>query len=817
MIPDSALPVWTVRPDWKNGILERLEWLTDVIKSDYGTEQARALRLSPRRTFEVGFLLTDQERVLVDLWLHRMGSTEFMVPLWHDHAILDSTVGIGAAVLSCDTRYREFEVGGFALVVGADAFSCDRLPITAISDTQIVVGGGGVTRSYAAGTAIHPLRRARIADESAVPALTSRVGQGTLKFELNQANDLADEGVWAATYAGYPIILDEPNRREDLALNYQRNRITIDNEVGLREIGDDAGRAFTIQKHLTLLVGREEHHAFRQMIYRLRGQQGRVWIPTFNDDVELARDRLAYEALLDIKQIGYGYTGGAVGGRQHILIGNVGHKIVGTAAAPTSDEERLTLAAPLGADIAAGAFGSFMDTCRLASDAVEIQHVTDSDGVGEATLSFRSFRDERTTPEPIERPIPLADMNSDICGAEASSVCCWEFEYTPVIFSSYANSIVLRYEGVNGDIRSGYTSGFGGFGVIPGPGGKYRDCRFQNSASGVINTFISEAAHASPIADEKFYFYQDGSLGFGSPSPFSTTIVNDYGEVEPAIPVEQCGTLRIRRVRVTENSLRPDVPQRIFADSYPTILAADDWQEVPVQTVASGVRQAGIYYYRDVVVDKGVCPGEVVASNGLDGNGPFSMGFRFDFPASGAVAAPPDPGIIFPGGQPLLHLDWTWDFVATDNMGYGGHWRVSGEYGHTVVQQWPGDILPDVETFTATATLLSGSNPAGMVIDCAATYSPSGIVVVLSSTSHLRLRPSAYSLSMSGGFGPGWDSFAAAAPVALSGKPALNTSIPAGDAYWYTTLSGSGIWHGTGTTYQISSENTLMFNPDLYL
>jgi hypothetical protein len=42
-------------PNWKNGITETLEWLSDVLRNSYGAEQVRALRLSPRRTFEVTF------------------------------------------------------------------------------------------------------------------------------------------------------------------------------------------------------------------------------------------------------------------------------------------------------------------------------------------------------------------------------------------------------------------------------------------------------------------------------------------------------------------------------------------------------------------------------------------------------------------------------------------------------------------------------------------------------------------------------------------------------------------------------------------
>jgi hypothetical protein len=238
---------------------------------------------------------------------------------------------------------------------------------------------------------------------------------------LNQVNDLSDEGAWDVVFGSYPVILEEPNRRENIKVTFDLETETIDNDVGLRQLEDDAGRAFTLQTHLMMLSGRPEQWAFRQMLYRLRGQQGAVWLPSFNDDLELSRDRLAADALLDIKKIGYGYTGGVIDGRQYLLInGSIAREITALGAAPSATEERLMLDSALGVALPTGTTASFMDTCRLATDSVQINHITDSDGVAESSLSFRSFRDERTAPDPIDYPIPAAAKGVDYCGGPAA-------------------------------------------------------------------------------------------------------------------------------------------------------------------------------------------------------------------------------------------------------------------------------------------------------------------------------------------------------------------------------------------------------------
>jgi hypothetical protein len=429
MTADIDLPVWTITPNWAQGITETLSWLTDVLASTNGTEQRRALRLSPRRMFEMSFALIDQERSLFDLWLHRLGSQEFMVPLFHDAGRLSDSIAVGATAIPFDTTYREFGVGDLAVIVGPDAFTFDKVSIEAIAADGITVTAGGVTRDWLAGTRIHALRRSRISDESLLSALTSRAGQATLQFQLNQANDIADEGEWVDTYGDYPLIATPPNRRDSLDLTFNRNSLLLDNDHGLRTLNDDAGRAFTLQIDNRMMKGREEHWAFRQMLYRLRGQQAAVWLPTFNRDLEVARDCLAASSNLDIKQIGYAYTGGAISGRQHIRLGSVMCKVTGTGAPVGLGEEHLNLAAPLGEDVPAGTFGMFMDTCRLATDDIEILHHTDTDGAAECNLSFRSFVDARAIVDPIDYPLPDADYSDTMCGTPAEDGCVPDFAH----------------------------------------------------------------------------------------------------------------------------------------------------------------------------------------------------------------------------------------------------------------------------------------------------------------------------------------------------------------------------------------------------
>jgi len=411
-----TLPIWTFRPNWKQGITERLEWLTDVLDSNNGTEQRRALRLSPRRSFEMLFNPTGNVRSYFGLFLHRLATEEFMLPVFHDKARLTNANGVGSVSLGFDNTYREFVTGGYAILL-SDPFTYEVVEITDQSEIGLVVEP--TLQAWPAGTAVYPLVQARLSDESAVAALTSRVGQSTLRFQLNQSNEF-DEGLWTDTYEGLPLLSKAPNRRESLDLSFIRRADLQDAELGLSYLADEADRAFTVQMHSWMIRGRQEHAEFRAMLYRLRGRHQAAWLPTFNEDITLARASAAANSYLHVQKIGYAYTGGTVSGRTRILIRNAGANIVrtisGTGAPLAAAEERLNLSAPIGAILPAGRSGSFLDVCRLDQDGIDIFHATDTDGVSECKAAFRSFLNERIEDEIVAAPLPSGLMNDFVCG-----------------------------------------------------------------------------------------------------------------------------------------------------------------------------------------------------------------------------------------------------------------------------------------------------------------------------------------------------------------------------------------------------------------
>lgn len=415
---DVDLPVWTIRPNWKDGVLERLEWLTEILASETGVEQRRGLRLSPRRSFEITVNPTRNDRTYLDLVLHRLGSERWLFPLWHDQAKLGSNIGVGIDTLDIDNTFREFRPGDYAILY-QDTFTWEAVMIADTTAGTLELTGG-VEKAWPRGTKIYPMRIARIQTDTSLSALTSRVGQSVLLFQCEGANDFPEMmGDAMVQYDGSPLITIAPNRSQEITTAHTRLFDEADGSTGIVERKDLAGRAFAVQSHNWQAHGREAQMAFRSFLYSLRGRQRRVWLPTFNDDVTVAANTTAAGKRIDIEKVGLAYVSGGnpIPGRERLWSGTEVARITAISGLTGTDRERLATLNPLEGIYAPGDAWSFLQPARLDQDSIEIHHYADSDGVFEVAAGFRTFADERIgTGANVPPALPPAEQSDEPCG-----------------------------------------------------------------------------------------------------------------------------------------------------------------------------------------------------------------------------------------------------------------------------------------------------------------------------------------------------------------------------------------------------------------
>lgn len=418
---DIDLPVFSFRMNWLESPVERLSFLTDVLNGPERHEQRRQLRATPRRSLDADFLLSGRERSFFDLFSNRIFGQEMLIPLYWDVATLTAATSAGVTDrLSFDTRDREFEVGGLAIIQGSTAFEFEVVEIVGMDDDGLDLYDP-VSTTWPRRTKIMPIRRGVIDDMGGMQYPSAAVALVNLRPLWTVANTWTPAADASTIYEDLPVFATEPNWVEGLDVTHERQIDRLDNKTSSLFQVDPIDRALMGQQHRWFLNGRSQLAGFRDLLYRHAGRAGQFWLPTFRRDLVLVNSPGSAATSFNIEKIGYEYTGGPVEGRQHVAIkhagGTIYREVEDVGPGPTSDTETVQISASLGLDLSPGLVRriSFMDVARFDQDDFEIVHHGGPDGLHEVNAVFRNIRNLRDPSGEIHYPIPVTDMNELPC------------------------------------------------------------------------------------------------------------------------------------------------------------------------------------------------------------------------------------------------------------------------------------------------------------------------------------------------------------------------------------------------------------------
>lgn len=411
---DIDLPVFSFRANWREPMAERLAFLTDVLAASEGAEQRRSVRQTPRRTFEADFLLTGRERTFWDLFVNGVGGGEVVAPLYWEVVTIPATLTATVSYrIDFDTTRREwaYHEGYLAMLIRDSALDYEVVEIAAV-DAGGVDLAAPPTRSWPKGTKLLPLRRSVLDQIGDVQQPSAGVGRVSAELRVIGPNPWTPAVDTSPVYAGLPVFLSEPNWVEDLTAQQDREVALLDTGVGVSYQVDATGRVLLGQSHRWFLPGRENLAAFRDLIYRHRGRAGAFWLPTFKADLRLMASAGSGATQIVVENVGYGYTGGPTSGRQYVAIkhsgGTILRKVLSVVPGTTTATEKLNLDAALGLALSPGQVLriSFADTARFDTDEFEIVHYGGVDAHHDVSALFRTFKNTRTAPLPIDNPPP---------------------------------------------------------------------------------------------------------------------------------------------------------------------------------------------------------------------------------------------------------------------------------------------------------------------------------------------------------------------------------------------------------------------------
>ncbi|MNZ91057.1 hypothetical protein D3C78_1100310 [compost metagenome] len=320
------------------------------------------------------------------------------LPIWPDIQLLASGAPAGADFIACQTAGLDFRNGGLALLRGETAWSAETVEILDVLPTGLQLKRA-TQQAWAAGSRLYPARPAQLAEQPSLKRLTDRLQSFDVQFLINEACDWP-EALPATLYRGRPVLEARPDESEELTSRYQRLLRTLDSGLAIPLTTDSAGRALPVQGYRWQELGRAERAKYRGLLYALRGRQVPVWVPTHAEDLTLVATVTDVATTLDVEYLGYTRFGQGRPGRCDIRIelydGSVYHRRITGSSELSADIERLAIDSTLGRQIEPADVSriSWMALCRLDSDTVEIDHLTDSEGVAKSALVFRGVRDD---------------------------------------------------------------------------------------------------------------------------------------------------------------------------------------------------------------------------------------------------------------------------------------------------------------------------------------------------------------------------------------------------------------------------------------
>ena len=364
--------LWTTPANWSTPIIERLEWRTDVLLAYDGSEQRIALRQTPRRYFEFGFLVpTLLGRQKLEASISANGSQSWDLPIWTDSTPCTSAISDSDTVVYVDTVGRDFVEGGKALLLAANGNTL-IINISTLTTTQLNLSSA-VVGSWPIETSVIPLRSAYLEQSQQISRFTGSAIYGVVRFLLD---DISTHAVATLTqYRSYDVLEIASNWKQDLNSDYQRKMQVVDfgNSV-YRD--DESGLPTFVQGHMWALDSRQKITDFRKFLYSRRGRLNALWVPSFMPDLSFVS--LSSVVYLDVTNIGYTTLYNQSINRRDIRIeltnGNVYYRRIIASAVVSGTVERLTLESGLGVSITADDVEkiSFMMFGRLDADAIEL-------------------------------------------------------------------------------------------------------------------------------------------------------------------------------------------------------------------------------------------------------------------------------------------------------------------------------------------------------------------------------------------------------------------------------------------------------------
>lgn len=390
-VTGTRVTVFPFEPNWASRVLERLEWLTDVLEMRNGSEQRYRMRHHPRISLEYEAILHGQKTQVASSLLFGWQGKTWGVPMWHQEQSLTTDIAAGDTVVPITTQQYEYFVGG-SVILYADYDRHETGKIRAITPTQVKLETG-LTNAWPVRTRVMPVLTGVMRDPVQLSRKALNTVSGVFRFFGEEYRPTFTEP--PASYKSLPVLSIDSNRATDLAEQWTRKTYLVDNQIGQSLTFDLVDSSYTTYQHELISANLSVFSQYRDFLLYVSGRWKSFWFPTYLQDMELAAPVVSGQSTLSVKALRY--TGMVKGHelRKHLRIadrrGNVYYREIISYSEGPNNTEVINLDSPITADISPGfELISYMAISRLDSDVVEVNWLNRA--VSSMTLQIKGVK-----------------------------------------------------------------------------------------------------------------------------------------------------------------------------------------------------------------------------------------------------------------------------------------------------------------------------------------------------------------------------------------------------------------------------------------
>lgn len=390
----SRLTLFSFEPNWRNPVVENLEWLTDVLSSYNEKEQRIRLRHDPRRSMKYLYTFETQNKVnYVEGLMWGWQARVFAVPIWTDWQPIGVDLPPGTTTIPVNTVRRDFQSDKMALLWKNNR-DWEVVDVDTVSTGSITIKTA-TSKAFKAIDRIIPLRLGRVSNNIEFSRPNSQVAEATItfSFEIGDAvgSNRLGTSVWLQ-HQGLDVLTLSPNTVDDQDDTFYRAFDSVDSSIGSWFVNTHANAPTVSRPYSWLLRTRDEIANVLAFLEVRKGKLTPFYIPTWSVDLELVQEVSASDPNIVVKNIGYTRYISTHNNRSKLIFfkrdgsSPIIKNILGSSE--TSDAvETLTLDTSFGAIIRpADILGiSFLTYVRMDTDLFELIWLTNSS----ATIQFR--------------------------------------------------------------------------------------------------------------------------------------------------------------------------------------------------------------------------------------------------------------------------------------------------------------------------------------------------------------------------------------------------------------------------------------------